>query len=155
MFNILNTQKSSTPTRSPFRLLNMSSLKDRMRKALDESKMNASELARKTNVSRATVSLWLNGQTQQLEGENLTRAASALEVDAHWLATGEGAAQSSITAKPVEPDAQAALSPRKQALLGLFDGLTETQQQELIRDLKEKKQQNDALLTELLKRRAG
>lgn len=62
--------------------------------------MNASELARKANVSRATVSLWLNGQTQQLEGENLTRAASALGVDAHWLATGEGTAHPKKTARP-------------------------------------------------------
>lgn len=80
MFSMPNKRKSSTLNNGSFRLLNISSLKDRVRKALDDSNMNAAALARKANVSRGTVSLWLNGQTQQIEGENLTRAASALGV---------------------------------------------------------------------------
>lgn len=46
------------------------------------------------------------------------------------------------------------LTPRQQALLGLFEGLTDRQKDDLIRELQEKKQQNDELLTELLKRKA-
>jgi len=48
-----------------------------------------------------------------------------------------------------------ALNPRQQALLGLFDGLTESQQEEEIRRLQAQKQQNDELLNELLKRRSA
>lgn len=47
-----------------------------------------------------------------------------------------------------------ALTPRQQALLGLFEGLTDSQKDALIRELQEKKQQNDELLTELLSRKA-
>lgn len=73
------------------------------------------------------------------------RIAAALGVSVDELLTGES--QASKQAAP-------ALNPKQQALLGLFDGLTQRQQEELIRELQEKKQQNEELLTELLKRRA-
>lgn len=47
------------------------------------------------------------------------------------------------------------LTPRQEAVLGLFDGLTESQQSDVIRELQETKQQNDELLTELLRRKQG
>lgn len=72
--------------------------------------------------------------------------AAALGVSVDALLTGEG--------QPPERSAVPALNPKQQALLGLFDGLTQRQQEDLIRELQEKKQQNEELLTELLKRRA-
>jgi len=45
------------------------------------------------------------------------------------------------------------LDPRHQVLIGLFDGLTEAQQEDVIRDLQAKKSLNDELLTQLLARR--
>ena len=77
--------------------------------------------------------------------KHAARIAAALEVSVDALLTGEGPP----TEKPV-----ATLNPKQQALLGLFDGLTQRQQEDLIRELQEKKQQNEELLTELLKRRA-
>jgi len=59
----------------------------------------------------------------------------------------------SVSGKDISQPA-AALTPRQQALLGLFEGLTDSQKDALIRELQEKKQQNDELLTELLKRKA-
>lgn len=91
MFSMLNKQVSSTINTDALRLLNMSSLQDRIGQALKDSTLkNPSALAKKAKVSRATVSLWINGPTQSIDGENLTRVASALGVNAHWLATGEG-----------------------------------------------------------------
>lgn len=72
--------------------------------------------------------------------------AAALGVSVDVLLTGEG--------QPVEKPSAPTLTPKHQALLGLFDGLTQRQQEDLIRELQEKKQQNEELLTELLKRRA-
>lgn len=72
--------------------------------------------------------------------------AAALGVSVDELLAGGG--------QPSEKQATATLNPRQQALLGLFDGLTQRQQEDLIRELQEKKQQNEELLTELLKRRA-
>lgn len=51
--------------------------------------------------------------------------------------------------------APSALNPKQQALLGYFNGLTESQQEEVMRELQEKKQQNDNLLLELLERKAN
>lgn len=45
------------------------------------------------------------------------------------------------------------LTPRQQALLGLFEGLTEGQQDEEIRRLEAQKQSNEAIVSELMKKR--
>lgn len=87
---MLNKNVSSKVNKEAIRLLNMSSLQDRIKLALGHARINASTLAKRAKVSRATVSLWVNGPTQTIEGDNLTRAATVLGVGAHWLSTGEG-----------------------------------------------------------------
>jgi len=87
---MLNNNVSSTLNNNIVRLLNMSSLQDRIGFALSSARINASTLARLAQVSRGTVSLWVNGPTQTIEGDNLVRAAKVLGVNTHWLATGEG-----------------------------------------------------------------
>jgi transcriptional regulator with XRE-family HTH domain len=67
----------------------MSTLQKRIREALKKANMRPIDLANAIGVSRATVSLWVNGPTQKIDGENLTRAARVLGVNAYWLATGE------------------------------------------------------------------
>lgn len=78
--------------------------------------------------------------------KHAARIAVALGVSLDALLTGD--------TNPAEGQPKSELNPRQQALLGLFDGLTQRQQEDLIRELQEKKQQNEELLTELLKRRA-
>lgn len=71
------------------------------------------------------------------------------DIETDWLSTpSDSDSGESINQQPD------ALTPRQQALLGLFEGLTDSQKDALIRELQEKKQQNDELLTELLKRKA-
>ena len=50
-------------------------------------------------------------------------------------------------------DRPAAITERQRALLDLFDGLTQKQQEESFRELQEKKQANDELLAEFGRRR--
>jgi HTH-type transcriptional regulator, cell division transcriptional repressor len=45
------------------------------------------------------------------------------------------------------------MTPRQRALLGLFDGLTESQQDEEIRRLEAQKQSNEAIVSELMNKR--
>lgn len=71
-------------------LLNMKTLADRLRAALQEARMNQSELARRVGVTRGAVSFWLNSATTSLAGENLLKVASVLSVSPSWLATGRG-----------------------------------------------------------------
>lgn len=68
----------------------MRTLKERLEWALSHAGINRAELARRVRITRGAVSLWFNGTTKTLEGENLTRTAIALDVNPHWLATGEG-----------------------------------------------------------------
>ncbi|WP_318826107.1 XRE family transcriptional regulator [Burkholderia thailandensis] len=71
-------------------LLDMKTLADRLRAALQEAQMNQSELARRVGVTRGAVSFWLTSATTSLAGENLLKVASALSVSPNWLATGRG-----------------------------------------------------------------
>jgi transcriptional regulator with XRE-family HTH domain len=52
-----------------------------------------------------------------------------------------------------EPKVEQHLSQRQLALLGLFDGLTESQQDEVISRIQSQKQSNDAIMDELMKKR--
>lgn len=78
---ILNTQM--------FRILTMSTLQARIAESLRRAKLKPIDLARQAGVTRGTVSQWVNGPTKTIEGDNLMRAARALNEDPHWLATGE------------------------------------------------------------------
>lgn len=80
----------STTLNEPLvRLLNMSSLKARITEAMAKAGMSQIDLSRAADVSRGTVSLWCSGRTKNIAGENLTRVARVLGIDAHWLTTGE------------------------------------------------------------------
>ncbi len=71
-------------------------------------------------------------------GEDLARLIEdKLQLPHHWM---DGTPQ------------EMALTPRQMALLGLFEGLTESQQEELMRDLQEKEQSNRTLFKELKKK---
>lgn len=86
----------------------VSTLKDRLRAALDKAMAdkrlkNQSELADKVGISRASVSAWFTGETKALEGANLAKAAEALGVTPHWLATGEHRVQEPTSAYGMAP----------------------------------------------------
>lgn len=92
-------------------------------------------------------------------GEKIAREMErnyAPHYPAGWLDSPVTIDPDDLEDKPSNSSAQPSneLTPRQQALLGLFEGLTASQQDALIRELKEKKQQNDELLIELLKRKA-
>ena len=108
---------------------------------------NQSELARFVGVTPQAVQQWISEETSP-RGKNLEKAAEFLGVTPAELRFGDQA--------NTEPAGQPAneLTPRQQALLGLFEGLTDSQKDNLIRELQEKKQQNDEMLIELLKRKA-
>lgn len=66
---------------------------------------------------------------------------------------GQSLGNVTLTTSPAPPGGNVApaLTPRQQALLDLFEGLTESQQDELLRSAEAKKQKNDADFEELLK----
>lgn len=76
----------------------MNTLAERLRYAMQTlplKKVKGVELAQAVGVKPPSVSDWLSGKSKTMEGENLLKAASFLNVDAVWLATGKGKAQNS------------------------------------------------------------
>ena len=65
--------------------------RDRLRRALNRRGMTQSELARKIGVRQATISQWFsNDNPAQPKAEQMIKLPAALEVNGHWLLTGEG-----------------------------------------------------------------
>lgn len=81
---------SSTLNVQVFNLLDMNTLADRLKAALAKKGMKQIQLATAVGLTRGAVSLWLNGTTKELTGENLVKAANALGVSPEWLGTGKG-----------------------------------------------------------------
>lgn len=71
----------------------MNTLAERLRYAMEvlpPKKIKGVELARAVGVKPPSVSDWLSGKSQTMEGENLLRAAKHLNINPVWLATGKG-----------------------------------------------------------------
>lgn len=66
------------------------SLSERIKLAMDQAKMSQVDLARACGIKPPSVNGWLSGKAKFLRGENLLRAARALNVNQDWLATGAG-----------------------------------------------------------------
>ena len=122
----------------------------RLKKLRESRRMTQGALALASGVKQQMISKLETGKADATG--DLVALAKALGVTAEYLQTGDQ------PAGPVDEDAalpvcQTGLNPRHQALIGLFDGLTDSQQEEVIRDLQAKKSLNDALLDQLLARR--
>lgn len=76
---------------------------------------NASELARKLGIPRATVSSWLTGARSELTPAYLFRLADVLDCSARWLALGP----------PNTPVKGSRLDPEERAILDLWKSLPE------------------------------
>ena len=66
------------------------SLSERITARLIAVDTNKNRLAIATKTSRSSVSKWVDGQTVNIKGEKLIRAAAHLQCSPTWLATGKG-----------------------------------------------------------------
>lgn len=85
-------------------------LSERLRIAMREAGVTQAELARRCGVKPSSIHGWLSGKSKFLRGENLLKAAKALNVQQEWLATGKGAMTG--TDKPATESAQGINSQR-------------------------------------------
>lgn len=97
---------SSTLNMQAFNLLTMNTFAERVRSAMEEAGHTQSSLARAVGVTRASISFWLNGQTKEITGDNLLKAASALNVSPVWLAIGKGPRKEASEADVAAPTAR-------------------------------------------------
>lgn len=68
----------------------MSTLAERMKKALLVSGISQQELAKACGVTHSSVSFWVSGKTKALKAESANKAAACLGVSPRWLAEGIG-----------------------------------------------------------------
>ncbi len=69
----------------------LEAFRDRLKRALMLRGVTQSELARRLNVRQATISQWFNQEAPaQPKTEQLLRLPRVLEINGHWLLTGEG-----------------------------------------------------------------
>lgn len=72
------------------------SLQERINFLFDEYKKNVdpeftrAEFARRVDVSRATVTTWMNGETQTINGEKAHNVARVFNANAEYVQTGKG-----------------------------------------------------------------
>jgi SOS-response transcriptional repressor LexA len=88
-------------------------LSERLKIAMREAGVTQAELARRCGVKPSSIHGWLSGKSKFLRGENLLKAAKALNVQQEWLATGKGV----ITATD-RPMAESAQGINPQGIIG-------------------------------------
>jgi len=118
-------------------------------KFLIESKFagNKAAFARAIKKPPALISQWISGH--RLIGDASARnIESKLKLGLGWLDAG------SPNIHPQQNENSFPITPRQQAILDLFNELTESQQEEIFRSLQEKKYLNNSLINELLNKKA-
>lgn len=116
---------------------------------------SVAEVARHFSVKPPSVYGWIKtGAISKDKLPELWSYFADVAGPAHWgLASWPSTSSPPNGTPPDGSHVSPALTPTQQALLGLFDGLTESQQRELLRSAEAKKQENDAVIEELVKGR--
>lgn len=65
-------------------------LQNRINEIILESKIRPARIAKSIGVSRATVSLWMNGETKNIKADNLMALCDYLRINFRWLQSGKG-----------------------------------------------------------------
>ncbi|RNE89854.1 hypothetical protein EBL84_09200 [Marichromatium sp. AB31] len=135
---------------------------DRLRDALTAREKSPAELSRAVGVKPPTVHGWLHGGIKNLKGENLVRVCSYLHIRQEWLLYGRGEMEEQP--RHEQPPATPANDPgddprlselpaKYQAIIRLLEGFPQSEVDQLVHDLGEKKSYYDRLLKELLENR--
>lgn len=115
------------------------SLSERLRAAMIESGVSQADLARACGVKPPSVNGWLSGKSKFLRGENLLKAAAALNVSDTWLATGRGAPERNASASLLPVAESATDSGYRVALLdaeaAMGDGAVNNDYPDIVREI--------------------
>lgn len=102
-------------------------LSERLKKAMAEASISQAELARLCGVKPPSIHGWLSGKSKFLRGENLLKAAKALNVSQQWLANGIGpmhATPEEVKSEEIDLDSHPDLEPVRVVKLRLQAGVS-------------------------------
>lgn len=118
---------------------------ERIRSRRKSLGLTQKSLAKALKISDVSVSQW-ERDTSEPTGKNLHALCKVLKCPAAWILFGDDAKA------PEEPsDLPIQLDERQQELLELFIAITDTEQEELLNELRARVVNNQNLLEELLK----
>jgi transcriptional regulator with XRE-family HTH domain len=122
-------------------------------------------LAAKSGVPQPTIQRILSGETKDPKANTVRKLLRALGRDPNALLASGGPAPASGTAVVSEPSLERGadglpfdrrgLTPRQLVMLGIFDRLTSSQQDEVMRELEETKRKNEEIIEELTRRKTN
>ncbi|HGJ5881766.1 MULTISPECIES: helix-turn-helix domain-containing protein [Arsenophonus] len=127
----------------------MKTLGERIKARRQELKLSQRALASILGIAHVSISQWERNESTP-KGENLMALAKTLHCEPSWLFEEQG--NLPISASEL-PEAPIKLSDLQKTLLDLFDELPDSEQEELVESLREKKQYYDQLFEQLAKKR--
>lgn len=143
----------------------MDDIGNRIKEIRNRLKLTQAELGKHAGgLSKSAIHQWESGGTKPA-WDALTALRKNLGINPDWVMQGEGA----MLQEQGTPDAAAlmesgadglpfdgrGLTPRHRAMLGIFDRLTSSQQDEVMRELEEIKRKNEEIIEELTKKRTS
>ncbi|MDA8152026.1 MAG: helix-turn-helix domain-containing protein [Acidithiobacillus sp.] len=122
-------------------------------------------LAAKSGVPQPTIQRILSGETKDPKANTVRKLLRALGRDPNALLASGGPVPTSGTAAVSAPSLErgadglpfegSGLTPQQRAMLGIFERLTSSQKEELMRELEAIKRKNEEIIEELTKKRIG
>ena len=119
----------------------MTDFQIRLRQAMDEKKISASELSKVSGVDKGSLSNYINGKYAPKQ-DKVFALAKALDVDAGWLMTGDERPHIELMSStiPFHPDVikmiddhiSASENAEEKKLLALFHTMTDTDKDKLL-----------------------
>ena len=115
---------------------------------IEQPEKNQSQLAKATGKTRAAVSIWRSGGIKSLDAETALKTAAFFGVTPEWLIMGTGQKYpNEVREEP--PSYGGDLKPRQKIFIDLIEALPKSEQEELMRELEEKKLYWERMLNEL------
>ena len=143
----------------------MDDISDRIKEIRKQLGLTQAELGKHAGgLSKSAIHQWESGGTKPA-WDALTALRKNLGINPDWVMQGEGA----MIQEPEMPTAATliesgsdglpfdgrGLTPRQRAMLGIFDRLTTSQQDEVMRELEEIKRKNEEIIEELTGRKTN
>lgn len=129
----------------------MNDIADRIKEIRTRLNLSQAKLgAHAGGVSKSAVHQWETGVTKPA-WEALRNLHKSLLINPDWVMRGEGTMFEEQALDGL-PSGAGELTPKQRALLGIFDRLTSSQQESIIRELEDIKRKNEEIVEELTRK---